>query len=547
MTKPKVKEVVVEVPAGALEAPVVAPPKAKPRPKDCPELHDLARSLREVSKDKAASEKGYLMGDHAEHTFGIEIPFLAFQYVIGRCNVIPTQRWISISGAPKSMKSTLQVLICSWYAAAGGMAYYIDSENKASASMLDALTWWRFLTPEDADTDSQGNFCFYGPSIERLPHPDDLSYENRVLQYGEDFGISDAYLAAKAKAGYPVNRDDPKRTIVLPVSTDPNLLSARGRMNYIGVNSIEDWQDTLSRLVAKAREVIKTYPGLKERGYRVPWYGVVDSLGGSDTEGGISAIEAEGHAQERGYGGATRANMNASFFRALSLRGTCFSGGYVRHKNKVIGDGSFASRFEEKEREGGGDFASFCASVNLRMDKGSQNEKSEHPGAPVPGVPVTIVPLTIENYFSCFGPDKIRLQVDLIWQYVQRPNGETRQIMFFDFYGALGKLLWSDKYGSDSQKEFVATIKRLDEALYFTQGASGFVRCEALITPEDRKTLPKDELGVFSFHEFGKRIETTPWARRAISGYLGITQYPNLQVANIDWTEPEAKAPKKKK
>ena len=491
-------------------------------------VHSLVQSLLGSAKDRATSDKGYLLGDHAQHTYGIEIPSLAVQYLVGRSNVLPLQRWYSVSGAPKSMKSTFQILLCVWYALAGGVGRYIDTEGKSSHSMFEAMSWWRFLSPDDPYTDSEGNFCYYPPSVPRIQKTDDMSNEDPSI-------------------GMPEDMDHPDREILLRPSSDPMVRSGKGRLIYTPVDSIEAWQGAVLETREWARTMLVSQPGLKEKGYRVPIYVVVDSLTGRDSESGIEEIEKEGHAQERGYGGATRANMNGSFLRATSFRGVCMSGGYVQHMNTAISDGSYASRFEDKHKEAGGDFAKFAASLSLRMNKHGQDEISSHPAMPFKGPPVTRVPVTLTSNFSCLGPDKLKVKVDVLWQDIHAPNGSPLQVTQYDWEGALGEMLYTHKYGRDTEKAKPYMIQQLDAAVYFTQAKANHVKCEALCTPEELAESDKDKRGVLSFHEFGKRIEASPVHRRAIQNYLCIKIYPTVQYADIDWSVPEKTDPKGKK
>lgn len=495
---------------------------AKTKKKDAekgPEVHDLVMDLLGDSKDAATSGNGYLLGDHAQHTWGIEVPTIAAQYGLGGTDVLPAQRWYSVSGPPKSMKSTLQIEISCWYALAGGFSRYIDSEEKSSASMFTAMTWWRFLSPDDPFTDSQGNFCHYPDEVERDP-----------------------------ETGMPVNMDHELREILIPVSTDPHVVHAKKRMVYTDVPSIDEWQIKFSQTIEWARNMVDKYPERREPGGRVPIYSVIDSLTGKDYENNISAIAKEGHAPERSFSGAARANMIASYIRTVSFRGTCMSGGYVRHLTSNITDGSFASKFEDKEKEAGGSLANFQASVSLRLKKGSPISLASHPAMPIQGPPVEGYPCTIECAFSCLGPDiKRKVVVDVLWQHVETPDGSVRQIMVYDWHGALARLLYADKYGPNKSDAPKYKKDRLDKALYFVSAKANHVKCEALLTPEEDALSKeeRDKAAVMHFTEFGRRIEASPKYSKAIQRYLGITSYPKVQEAEIDWTPPSRKEKEK--
>ena len=475
----------------------------KPRPRaDAPAapLHSLADSLLGTAKDRATSEKGYLLGDHAQHTWGITIPCLIFQYVIGGSNILPAQRFVATSGAPKSMKSTLQIEILTWYAYNQGFGRYIDAEEKSSASMFEAMTWWKFLSPEDPYTDAEGNFCFYPESVER------------------------------DSEGWPVDMNHPDRVILIPVNPDPEVQQGGKRLIYTKCSSIDEWQDRFTETVKWAQAMVADNPDRKALGARVPIHAVIDSVTGADYIGNTEDILKEGHAQERSFSGAARANKIGSYLRAMSLRGTCMSAGLVRHLTTNIGDGSFASKFEDKEKEAGGSLSNFQSSVSLRLKKGGKIDAAGHPARSKAHLSRSV---TIKTNFSCLGPDVDKVvTVDVIWQHVEMPNGETRQIMTYDWHGALGRYLWAKKY-EKSKKDFAYGIERLNKAVYFVKGKTNHVKCEALQTEEELEA--KKEL---NFTEFGRRIEAHPEIRKAVARYLNITQYPDVQGADIDWTTP---------
>lgn len=102
---------------------------------------DFVLDLIEKLNARGTSSVAYLQGEHAQHTWGIKIPSLAFQWLIGGSSIFPAQRYIGISGLPKSFKSTLGVEIGNWFIAQNGMHILLDTEHKTSDGMMDALTW----------------------------------------------------------------------------------------------------------------------------------------------------------------------------------------------------------------------------------------------------------------------------------------------------------------------------------------------------------------------------------------------------------------------
>ena len=97
--------------------------------------------LTELNKH-ATSAKAYLQGDHAQHTWGATVPYLSPQWLIGGSNVLPCQRYFGFSGEEKSFKSTLAIEFGNWFILQNGVHIHLDTENKTSPTMLDAMTWW---------------------------------------------------------------------------------------------------------------------------------------------------------------------------------------------------------------------------------------------------------------------------------------------------------------------------------------------------------------------------------------------------------------------
>jgi hypothetical protein len=400
----------------------------------------LAQIAIDAINQAATSTKAYSMGDHAEHTWGIPIPSLAFQWVIGGCSVFPCQRYLSVSGEPKSFKSTLMIEILTWYILAGGLGTAIDNESKSSASMLSAMTWWRL-------TEAQSKLLIFKESA-----------------------------------------------------------------------SVEEWQSIATAAIQLARRI-----GYRDKGARIPSFVSIDSLTGKASEGDQERIEKEGMAQARGY--PTTAAQITRYLEAMQLHGTTCSVGYVRHLKQAIEQtGGYGP---PPKRETGGAAANFKASLSLRVTKCAGFEKATHEAMPHPGVPCTGHPLIIESNMSCLGPDHRKLWVDLIWQYVDSPHpddptlkGPRRQIMKYDWEGALGYLLWQMKYDKKFGN-FAYDIARLDDALYFVQNDPNHIKCEAL------------GLDGASFTAFGRAIEQNPEMRQKVSNFLDIIQYSNIQEVDL--------------
>jgi hypothetical protein len=94
-----------------------------------------------IAKNKATLGAAYLSKDHREYIYGVKIPALPFQWMIGGINVIPLSRVICISGYYGSMKSTLSMEIGTWFMKANGVEGRQDSENKTAPGMYSAIRY----------------------------------------------------------------------------------------------------------------------------------------------------------------------------------------------------------------------------------------------------------------------------------------------------------------------------------------------------------------------------------------------------------------------
>jgi len=109
---------------------------------------DIVSGLIADLNKHSTSSKAYLQGDHAQHTWGVEIPYLAFQWLIGGSSILPSQRYYGLSGEEKSFKSTLAVELGNWFIRDNGVHLLLDTENKTSPTMLDAMTWWNGIAEQ---------------------------------------------------------------------------------------------------------------------------------------------------------------------------------------------------------------------------------------------------------------------------------------------------------------------------------------------------------------------------------------------------------------
>lgn len=399
--------------------------------------NELALDLLNRLNKKATGSAAALQGDLAVNTYGIKIPHLAFQWLIGGSDVIPTQRYMTFSGLPKSFKSTLNIEIGNWFISQGGLHVQIDTENKTSPTMLDSMAWM---------------------------HPSELvaKMRHRVFK-----------------------------------PTDSN----------------EEWMTQLVEVVKYGRET-----AIQPKGSRVPIFVSVDSLSGSTNEDNIETLMKEGSAQARGF--PVDAMQVTNYLKALKLHDTLINVGVVQHLTQDLSDagGYGGPKFKEK----GAAAMKYGTSVGIRVSKMMGIESAGHSSAMVEGPPVEGYTLQLSTAVSCVGPDGNKLEVDVLWQYVKQEDGTRRQVMWYDWHGALGKLLWQRKY-DDKRRVCSYEQDELDQAVKFTQPKA--------------KRIKSEELGLESatFSEFGKAIENNPVVRDKVQKYLCIKSHPNVQEMDLDF------------
>lgn len=399
-------------------------------------VDDLALSLQDTLSAHATSSRALLQGDLAVKTWGVPIPALAFQWLIGGSNVLPAQRYITVSGLPKSFKSTLSIEFGNWFIMDGGLHVQVDTESKTSPTMLDSMTW---------------------------------KYPNALVSGGK-------------------------------------------RRLYKPVQSIDEWQKQVVELVDFAKANAS-----RPKGSRVPILCTIDSLSGTTTEGKIEALMDEGAAKERDF--PVEAMKISRFLSALKLTDTTMNVSAVQHlMQDLSADASYGG---PKFREKGAMAMRFGTSVNMRVVKGQGVRMASHEGAPMQGPPVEGYTLYITTECSCVGPDGNRLAVDILWQYIEDEAGNERQVMWYDWEGALGRMLRDCKY-SDKVKLYEYEKEQLDKAVYFTQPKANRINCEALGLKEA------------SLYQFGKAIQDNPEVRARVSKYLKIAQFPEIQQADIE-------------
>jgi hypothetical protein len=249
---------------------------------------------------------------------------------------------------------------------------------------------------------------------------------------------------------------------------------------------------------------------------------------GSSTEDALIDLIKEGHAESRGY--PLDVMKVTNWLKKISLLKTTMSVGWVRHLKQSIEPSHTGPKFKEV----GGAEPGFRASLGLRVSKKqSPDEWASHPALPHKEYSAQGHQLFIKSELSCLGPDKRTISPHILWQYIPQdvtdPDGKVRstqrQIMCLDWAGALGNLLCDMKY-DDKNKALAQDIKRLDEALYFTQPKANRIKCEKL------------GLDGVTMTEFGQAIEANPEVRALISNVLHISEFRSVQDADIDRGTP---------
>lgn len=292
--------------------------------------------------------------------------------------------------------------------------------------------------------------------------------------------------------------------------------------------SIAEWQDLTTAAIVHNRTKVNPRPP----GKRMPVLVTVDSLTGRSTEGADANIRKEGHAEERGY--PVAANQVTQYLEALNLLGTTVTVSWVQHMKQAMETDNYGNAiFKEK----GAKASQFACSLHLRVScVQTPIRRAAHPSAPYEGT-VEGHTIWISTARTCVGPGKRAIPVDLLWQYTKDPEtGQNRQVMWFDWYGALGVTLCRMQYDENFKpKLFEGDKEKLKAALKFSEEKKDVVNCK--------------ELGLegVSYHEFGKAIENNPEVRARIADFLGITAYPSVQDTEIDFEAGDLVEKKSKK
>jgi len=286
---------------------------------------------------------------------------------------------------------------------------------------------------------------------------------------------------------------------------------AQTRRIFKETGSVEEWQSMVTAAIKRAKKVAD-----RPKGQRIPILITIDSLNGKSSDATAEKIKKEGSADARAF--PVEAAQITRFFKGTGLIGTTANIGYVQH---LVQDLSAPPGYGGPAyKESGAAISSYQGSVHLRVRKGAAVDKASHTGARVQGPPVEGYTLWLQTERSCLGPDHRQLAVDVLWQYLDAEDGGTQQLMWYDWDGALGRLLvemiYNDKVLHTYDRD------RLKAALAFTQLKTNVVKCAELNLEEA------------SFTDFGKAIQANPEVREKISKFLRIVKYPDVQEADIE-------------
>jgi len=97
----------------------------------------LVTSVIETREKKGGH--AYRTTEHRGHTYGIDIPNLGVQWLLGGINKLPLGRVIAFSGEYGSFKSSLAAVFGGWFMTQNGIFVDIDTEGKKSPTTYEAL------------------------------------------------------------------------------------------------------------------------------------------------------------------------------------------------------------------------------------------------------------------------------------------------------------------------------------------------------------------------------------------------------------------------
>lgn len=489
--------------------------------KDKPTVDSVVSSFLDVS-DKSGGSRAYLSGDHAERTWGVPIPHLVLQHFIGGSDVLPLQRYIGVSGEKGSCKSTLMVAFGNMFIghqepdpetgelSPQGIHQLMDLEEKLSPEMLRAMVLGD-IYPRTHEVRQQMDHLreTYGEGLSEFLTAQMSEDEVDQLMRKQE-GVLDAQeLLQHRMLNY----------VLAQVRDECAARMARRRIPE-GLDSMEDWMEEATDFIGKSKAAL-SLPKYK----RIALMLTADSLMAKATREQKSSVAKEGHAEGRQF--PVGHAMLTNYLDAMNLARTPLAFSYVQHMKEKIDAQGHGKQYREK----GATAAGFAASIHIRSKKIGTISIESHPGRWIDGPKVMGYTLQLETSKSCVGPDKRRMEVDLIWQYAPTgydpqdlddrgtPRMLFQQVMGFDWDGALGAKLADLKYGKGQLSQF--DKERLAEFLHFVVDGKNF-KCEQLGIEKGTCT------------EFGRAIRQDPQLVRRLQNFLGITRYRSFQSADVE-------------
>jgi len=92
-----------------------------------------------ISDREKKGGHAYRTTEHRNHTFGIDIPNLPMQWLLGGINKLPLGRILAFSGEYGSFKSSLAASIGGWFMTQNGIFVDIDTEGKKSPTTYESI------------------------------------------------------------------------------------------------------------------------------------------------------------------------------------------------------------------------------------------------------------------------------------------------------------------------------------------------------------------------------------------------------------------------
>jgi len=146
---------------------------------------DFMQAMLVDGQNKHGQANCYVAADHYLRQFGMPIPSLALQYMIGVEN-LPFGRFYGFSGPPQSMKSSMCYWMLRNIMEQGGLGLLVETERKVSDTLMEGIIG-RFLkqlllfnatTLEQAQDMINNAFAFYKKNVPERHIPYGLCWDS---------------------------------------------------------------------------------------------------------------------------------------------------------------------------------------------------------------------------------------------------------------------------------------------------------------------------------------------------------------------------------